>query len=97
MTPVLGVTMLAVARTCFGFQSTFQKVRQRSLYSKRAGDDLVNAREVLSTFGLVSRCFRSLLADFFAVTVTTQKCEHARISWWKLQIEVCCFQPLFFI
>ena len=66
MSPVLSKTMLAVARSCFGFQNTFQTVTLlNGSFTKR---NLGMIGFIHGIFGLppglVSRSFLSLLADF---------------------------------
>ena len=55
MTPVLAITMLAVARTCFGFQ----------LYPKQVGNYSVHTQVVLFALWPCFSLFHSLLADLF--------------------------------
>ena len=52
-------------------------------------------KDVLLPSGLVLCCFLSLLADF-GVTGKAQKCEHASVSFCKLQTKVWCFKSFLF-
>ena len=53
MTPVLIITMLVVARSCFDFQNTFQRVHHRKICTKGVSNGSVFiAASVVGLFAL---------------------------------------------